>query len=492
MPNPRPSHRSGPTKPPPPRNYLSRNEQLRLLLMVGSLMLVFIAMNEARKPKYWKMFAPAADSSAESAADQSGGGKIDTRLNAVRTADRQRLPGEIVAEGFNWRPEETIDDQDLARHQAEKDFWRQQMELLPYEQRNDLPRVLHAVRSGEALDEEDAGRWESTLATLDQRWQEYSQQAMDAVTSDQNLQDEDRAAWLLILHQMQKRWDDRLHDALASAADPSKLTDAQREELGKFQSLFDEMSMDIVRDDTVVSRKEEKNAIYRVFEDLQKADQQALQQADAPRVGFRQLFNQPDQYRRQLVHIEGVARQAYRVRAPRNMLGIEQFYVFTIFPARGSSDPILVYSLGVPEGFPAIKDKDIDKEVTLLKEPVEFTGYFFKRVAYPAKRDTMVAPLVFAKSPTWQPQPPEEVAELPGMWSVLTAVLGAALLGVAVAYIVFLRHRRTPSQRYGPAARATPQDLAALHDMQLSPTPSETMAQLAEQSASPEDEAARE
>lgn len=487
MPDPRPSDRTGPTKPPAPRNYLSRNEQLRLLLMVGSLMLVFVLMNEARKPKYWAMFAPPADSTEEGEAATVGDDEeIDTRLRSTRTANRQRLPGEIDADGFQWKPAADLDDQALASREAQKQVWRQQMELLPYKQRQDLPQVLHAVRMGQALDTESAERWQQTLALLDRRWDEYLERSVDTVTSDRHLQDEDRAAWLLILHEMQKLWDDKLHEALAAAADPGALTAAQREVLQDFGKLFDEMSMDIVRDDTLVDRGAERNAVYRVFEDLQYADAQA----DAPRASFRQLFSQPDQYRRSLVRVAGNARQAYRVQAPPNMLGIEQFYVFTIFPARGPSNPILVYCLEVPEGFPEVKDKDIDKEVTLLNEPVEFTGYFFKRVAYPAKEETLVAPLVFAKGLTWQPQPAEAVAELPGLWSVLAAVLGAALLGTAVAYVVFMRHRHTPSRRYAPAARATPQDLAALNDMQLSPSPSETMAQLAEQTRSPEDEAA--
>ena len=124
----------------------------------------------------------------------------------------------------------------------------------------------------------------------------------------------------------------------------------------------------------------------------------------------------------------------------------------------------------------------------MLQEPVEFTGFFFKRMAYPAKYDTLVAPLILARSPEWSPEPIAAEVELPSVWAIAAAIVGAAIFGAAIAMFVYLRHQQTPSQRYGPVARVKPAQLAALRELPLGPSPSESMARMAEQAKASEED----
>jgi len=77
---------------PPPRNYLSRREQWRLLLLVMSLGLIVLLMSEARDPANWQWFFALDNGAAAGPAD---GPAIDNRL-APETAE-EGVPGAFVS-----------------------------------------------------------------------------------------------------------------------------------------------------------------------------------------------------------------------------------------------------------------------------------------------------------------------------------------------------------------------------------------------------------
>src|SRR5690606_15587438 len=140
--------------------------------------------------------------------------------------------------------------------------------------------------------------------------------AKDAVMTETALSDQDREDWLLMLHELQKRWESGLKSALAAAREPAKRDAAQSAELERCSDLYDEMAIDEVRDDTVISRPNEVNAWFRLLENLHNTSADDLAQLDeaaAPSVGFRQLHQQPQDYRGKLVRIRGAARMVYHV-----------------------------------------------------------------------------------------------------------------------------------------------------------------------------------
>ena len=143
-----------------------------------------------------------------------------------------------------------------------------------------------------------------------------------------------------------------------------------------------------------------------------------------PRVGFTQLFLQPDAYRGRLVSIAGTVRRAHRLRAPTNSLGITHYWRCWLFP-EATTNPIVVYATEMPEGFPEGMD---------VREAVSFEGIFFKRWAYAAAGGEMLAPLVIAGPGAWHPAPAREPDWQPSITALRVGVLGLAFLAIVLAY----------------------------------------------------------
>jgi hypothetical protein len=452
---------------------------MRLFMLVGGLFMVIIVFQQARQPERWRWLTGEKPLVGEV--------DLDTRVRTIDEGGNADLPGTIVATGLHFHPDADLDDEARAERRAEKDIWKQQLESLSWNQRRGVARVLKGVRDSKPLSAEHTTEWQEILGLLDERWVTHIDAARETVSMDGNLSDEDKSAWLLILHELQKRWGDGLKGALTAAAAPAKLTDAQRQELRRFQDLYDEMAIDAIRDDTVISRPNEVNAWFRLVENLQNSSTDELAQLDekaAPHVGFRQLHQQPQDYRGRLVRVRGAARLAYHVDAPPNIVGVEGYYVFVLMPQGGPNSPIMVYALDLPPGFPEIKDKDVDGVTTQLNEDVEFTGYFVKRMAYLAQDGTRVAPLLVAKSPVWTPRVVRADPTLPDWWTFLGVAAGLAVLSIGVAVSVYWRSRKTPVDAYSPTARVTPQQFAALANEQVL-SPSDALAELARRQSAP-------
>lgn len=79
----------------PPRNYFSRREQLRLLVLVMSLGLVFILMNEARKEKNWRWLTGRVAEEGPAEVTRAAPAGPRTELRKDRPAEE--VPGTFVA-----------------------------------------------------------------------------------------------------------------------------------------------------------------------------------------------------------------------------------------------------------------------------------------------------------------------------------------------------------------------------------------------------------
>jgi hypothetical protein len=119
-------------------------------------------------------------------------------------------------------------------------------------------------------------------------------------------------------------------------------------------------------------------------------------------VSFGQLFKQPEVYRGRLVTVEGTARRVEFMEAPENFYGIDSYFRLWLQPV-GSNSPIVIYSLDVPEGFPAMRIAQTPDSYLDLEESVRITGFFFKRWPYSARDGTRLAPVVLSRTFSWSP-----------------------------------------------------------------------------------------
>lgn len=181
-----------------------------------------------------------------------------------------------------------------------------------------------------------------------------------------------------------------------------------------------------IRDDTPF-RKAEADAWFQLLEVLRTTPVDALRAASIGRVTYIQLAQQPGAYRGELVTLLGTVRRAHRVAAPENEYGIQQYYQLWLQPEDSPDDPIVVYSLFVPEGFPIGMDVSADARIT---------GFFFKRWSYLAQDQLRSAPAVLSRTVDWlrQPAGPQRAQRDPSIWFVLGISAALAMLGVVYVY----------------------------------------------------------
>jgi len=327
---------------PRPRNFLSRGEQWRLLLLVLALGLVVILALEARNPQYYRWLLPDADSGAGRAArgDRSGQSVSWKRIGArVRPQ-----VGEGAAPGTSASP----------------------------------PRA------------------EQQEATSSRYFPGVDPGRLSSVSDNKPL-------W-------PSEWDAWLH----------------------------------------------------LFDVLERTDEATLERASVGRVTFVQLLGQSKEYRGELVTTSGIIRRAHPAKTPENDYGLVDYYQTWLWPADRPDQPIVVWCLHLPEGFP------IGMEIA---EEAEVTGFCFKLWAYKAADGSVLrAPMLLARGIRWRKRP--EVARTPpkGPLALLLMITGCAAFALVMSVYV---HYRTRSRR--PSHVESLLEAATLRD---TPAPAEVAAAL--------------
>ena len=234
-----------------------------------------------------------------------------------------------------------------------------------------------------------------------------------------------------------------------------------------------------IRDHTVF-RYAETEAWYNLLNTLDGADEAALERASVGQVGFLQLYEQPGQYRGQVVTVEGLAMRAFDLQAPKNEHGIESYYQLWLNPAGGPTSPIVIYALDVPDGFPTSRVEGSDEPQNIF-ETIRVTGIFFKNWAYAAGETIHSAPLLVAKTVDWEPV--VVVEREPVEQTAVGLVIGiGAVIGLAVAGIIYWTSRGKGSTTIGAlAARYQAGSPENLEEHDHGPDVGETLRALAEQ-----------
>ena len=102
--------------------------------------------------------------------------------------------------------------------------------------------------------------------------------------------------------------------------------------------------------------------------------------------------------------------------------------------------------MNLPEGFP---------EGDGIKEPVNISGYAFKRWAYPAQGGLMVAPVVLAKQPVWTPAAPTQPNSQTAPSQIGLLVAAVVVLSLVVVRLLL----RAPARPVGlPIKRKSAND----------------------------------
>ncbi len=230
-----------------------------------------------------------------------------------------------------------------------------------------------------------------------------------------------------------------------------------------------------VRDDTVLRGGTEHDAFFHLLEILNNESLESLEQAATP-VTFVQLFKQSDDYRGELVSVQGSIRRAFKLQAPQNEYGIKDYYQTWFWPA-DKDFPMVVYFLDLPAGFPT---------GMTLHEDVSIVGFYFKRWAYKAADDIRTAPLLLGKIPTWHKAVPwtERRNDVP-TWQL--AVCGGALALILGGIVWYVRHSPTAADEVvARQQQSGASHLGEMADDEVLPQVRDALAQLEQEPVAPQ------
>jgi hypothetical protein len=212
--------------------------------------------------------------------------------------------------------------------------------------------------------------------------------------------------------------------------------------------------LESVRDDTP-SRPGDQDACFNLLQTLNRAEAKELKAASLGPVTYVQLFRQPEAYRGRLVDLRGTVRRTELVKLPENHTGLTQYYRLWLRPD-DSTNPIIIYAIELPEGFP------IDQKV---REPVEITGFFFKRVAYAAQSGGITAPMLLAKSVEWKaPSPLAREAAAERSQGRLQWLMGIVVIGSVILIGVMWQLNRAARRPFVKRAEASADSMNALKE----------------------------
>ncbi len=404
--------------------------------MVFAFMAVLMLMTKVRNPDTWSwMWALDGAESSPDVNQPKPASALDTRPPAKPEQELSDVP--VV--GLDRAPPISLNLDQLPEsiRTAQLDGWDSVLQSLDRSQHMLLRVVLWNSRRNLKLDERQQAQWANVLKKLDDRWKDYHGRALLLVATDRDqLTDDQKQVCLEVLELSKSTWEQQ-RESLTAAADPAEITVGQREQLTQLQRTLDQRALDLVRDNSVLL-SEENEAWFRLWERL-TSDELAGSAPQPKAATYIQLFSQPNEYRGQLVKVHGLARMAYHARAVKNPFGIDGYYVFAVLPAEGGDNPLIVYCRDVPKGFPEIKDRDVDRQTTSLREEMHFTGYYFKRWAYQSRGGPNLAPLLIAKVTDWTPRTTLTTqADSPPQFGVFAmAIIGLALLATGFAWRVY-------------------------------------------------------
>ncbi|ADB18830.1 hypothetical protein Psta_4181 [Pirellula staleyi DSM 6068] len=505
-------------------NFQSRSVKLRLFTLVAGLMLVLAVAERASQPKTWDWlwkFDKREASEREfpeirnrldpkpSRTEYDAAGTFVFPTKASETAEllaqasepSSKQPGsdnpvaespattsgtdsavETAAADPVWEETEILaeDDRPLdPLERAWRDAWRTMYVQLENDERVVLFDMLRAVQARDVGSDELRVKSKQLVDVIGKLWNDYHASAFAAVGE---LEGDDRLRWIDVLRQVGERMQKEVIAPLEAWCEKTSISSEQLESVSEVHRVLVKLALGLVGDDTMF-RPIEREVWFTLLDDLRSRSDRELAKKSLGRVAYLQLYEQSADYRGKVVDVRGVAREAYHVRAQKNSLGIDGYYVFWIQPEGGPTSPIMVYSLEIPEGFPKIYDRDVDGKVSKIHEDVEFTGYYFKRHAYLGMDGTYSAPMVIARMPRW-----DRAASLARSTvnqrvdsSTLLTIISVALMGSIVIVAIMVRWLNEQQKKFHTVTLDPHVDLTPLQVWQLPPTPRENLALLEEQ-----------
>ena len=429
--------------------------KLRLMTLVTALMLVLVAMNEARKPENWAWLGldqPKASETSEdndAAADRQFESAGIDRPVIVRPLSNGKNPAtaqddtadKTDDEGWSGRDEPIGFDikrvkEDL--NTVRVDFWKKCFNELSLNDRKTLFQLVRLGRMRTAIDTESWRRFDRVWDRVDSYRRRYHTLILSKGGTPEAGGDADRELWYELLYRLKQQWSDEVQPAV-QALRASSVDDVHAQSFERLQVVLDEIAAGLVEDGTAVARAAESPIWIRWIEEVQ-ASWKDKDRPSPDSVSHLKLMTQPSRYRGKDLHFEGRVRAAQKIPAGQSDLNIDHYYSLWIQDVEGGTIPFSVFALELPDGFP-----EVGWAFTKMDVPVSIDAKFFKIRVYDADNQTKTCPFLIAHTPVLNPQ--LQMATTSGS-PKLSTIIFAVLLLVVIAFLIASRvYRSSQSPR---------------------------------------------
>ncbi len=389
--------------------------------LFAALVLVLIAMKEAKKPERWawlgwheKRAEPLLTESPSHGPPMNRSDTASPLAASIEPGAGQALPPQEEA-SFVQR------------------FWSRSYRNLSLTEKKRLNQVLReALQPGQSGREMDPG-FQAMIEKME-RLGDDSQAELLGEISLLAPDSEHKRRLSQQLIDFQEHWR-AFKVAAVRGAQGEPLEAEQVGALQQIQTLLDPTVFEQVRDRTPVVRPADGPAWLRTWQRIQSESPEVAGTGTDLLVSHIQLVSQPESYRGKWVEISGTLRGASQIEVRRNELGIDHYYVLWIEPSDTDVSPYCVYCLKLPAEL-----SHVGKEFATLSEDVLVRGIFFKLRSYETTEQEMaVCPLILAE--TCQRLPPQQVVARqvwqPPTWLLVALVVLMPVVAVGIAVGVY-------------------------------------------------------
>lgn len=458
------------SKRKPPPNWSSRGMQLRLMAMVFGLFVVILLMEKAGNPKNWRWMGFTSEDYGEK---QEGSQKSspslkrlssvfatghgDNSLLAAKAAEEANAnstaPPELISlldlplsDRINQTEEGAVAKTKKAEiaDGTDSQIWRSIYKFLSQENRETLFEVIEKRSRGEQL-ALSAEQIQRVRLLCEQKLEEFIEKAkgdIDLAEASGKTQAETISTWRELLAETRQRWQRDIFPLFDPTAEP---TIGQILQIAQIQYWLDELALDDLRDNSLESTQSEKLAWIRLWSRLQNVSHDLLKSVASKPNSFAELATQPKIYRARVVQLEAEVWQLDESQASSELIGSERYYRLMLRPYSMPEIPLELYVTKLPDGFPKVRD---DGKKAPLRQPISFTGIFYKNAAYSSEQGLASRPVVLATHFDWKKPTVKVDARKPmSMGSFLLLCGVSAGVAVVVAYIVYSFNRPGPKNR---------------------------------------------
>ena len=489
----------GPHKLAKPVEFNSKGQRTRLLVLVSSLMLVLIGMNEARKPENWAWMGFDRNGKQLKLSEKSDKSQIVVRESQYDTPD-ESLPSNTGSTGDlpSLDQNESSDVSDLEaiestegpkktesdapesdatfpaenvlaaanRRQPSAELFQPKFWVVIYGQLS-VPerrllfrttRKLRNERENDPAEFEERGKLVQKIGRFVQLQSEelLSKLALLETGSPKRVELDSQ------LQGLQKQW-----ESIAAALNSDELLNqTQLADILALQTILDVAALNDIEDRTHSGRPSDDMAWLRIWEtifDPEFAEQQFL------KVTPFQLKAQSQTYRAKPVSLTGELRGIHVVKTKRNPLGIDVFYNVWVKPESSSIFPFNAYVTELPEGIELEKDKLFTE---FKNENVQIDGVFFKVRTYKDNGKTIsVTPWVLSRSFKMTGKTTVESLPVHSSFQISKSQWIAFLIGMPLlaGVLAYLAYRGTLNRRSHPGRTVTDRINNSLEELTSDP-----------------------